>query len=85
MAYPAIEHLAHIQSQIVDGIKTETKHAILTEYSWSDQMNATGDDKILMQTRIQFFINTSNTKRLAVLNAASFEELNLIVPMMETQ
>jgi len=81
MTYPAIEHLAHIQQDIVEGIKSETKQAILSEYSWSDQMNATGDAKTAMQADIADLIAEGAAKRAAVLAATTFEELNEVVPM----
>ena len=81
MTYPAIEHLAHIQQNIVDGIKAETKNAILSQYSWSDQMNATGDAKTAMQADIADLIAAGATKQAAVLAATTFEELNEVVPM----
>jgi len=81
MAYPAIEHLAHIQQDIVDGIKAETKNAILSQYSWSDQMNATGDAKTAMQADIADLVTAGATKQAAVLAATTFEELNEVVPM----
>lgn len=81
MTYPAIEHLAHIQRDIVEGIKSETKQAILSEYSWSDQMNATGDAKTAMQADIANMIAEGAAKRAAVLAATTFEELNEVVPM----
>jgi hypothetical protein len=83
MAYPAIEHLAHIQEQIVSGIKGETRDAILEEYSWSDQMNAKGAAKTTMQTAIGVLVTAGATKQAAVLAATTFEELNLVVPMSE--
>lgn len=81
MTYPAIEHLAHIQQDIVDGIKAETKNAILSQYSWSDQMNATGDAKTAMQADIADLIAAGATKQAAVLAATTFEELNEVVQM----
>lgn len=81
MTYPAIEHLAHIQQDIVEGIKAETKNAILSQYSWSDQMNATGDAKTAMQADIDDLIAAGATKQAAVLAATTFEELNEVVPM----
>lgn len=81
MTYPAIEHLAHIQQDIVNGIKAETKNAILSQYSWSDQMNATGDAKTAMQADIADLIAAGATKQAAVLAATTFEELNEVVPM----
>lgn len=81
MTYPAIEHLAHVQQDIVNGIKTETKHAILAKYSWSDQMNATGNEKTDMQADIADMIAEGAAKQAAVLAATTFEELNQVVPM----
>lgn len=81
MTYPAIEHLAHVQEDIVIGIKTETKHAILAKYSWSDQMNATGNEKTDMQADIADMIAEGAAKQAAVLAATTFEELNRVVPM----
>jgi len=81
MAYPAIEHLAHIQEDIVRGVKEETKQAILAEYSWTDQMNAKGTAKTAMQTAIGSLITAGADKQAAVLAATTFEELNLVVPM----
>ena len=81
MAYPAIEHLGHIQDDIVSGIKAETRDAILAEYSISDQLNAKGTAKTTMQTAIGVLIAAGATKQAAVLAATTFEELNLVVPM----
>ena len=81
MTFPSIEHLAHIQEDIVVGIKAETKKAILAKYSWSDQMNATGDAKAAMQADIADMIAEGAAKREAVLAATTFEELNEVVPM----
>tara|TARA_R110002124_G_scaffold62145_2_gene170084 strand:- start:402 stop:656 length:255 start_codon:yes stop_codon:yes gene_type:complete len=81
MAYPAIEHLGHIQDDIVSGIKGETRDAILAEYSISDQLNAKGTAKTTMQTAIGVLIAAGATKQAAVLAATTFEELNLVVPM----
>ena len=83
MAYPAIEHLAHIQEQIVSGIKGETREAILAEYSISDQLNSKGAAKTAMQTAIGVLITAGAAKQAAVLAATTFEELNLVVPMTE--
>ena len=83
MAYPAIEHLGHIQDDIVSGIKGETRDAILAEYSISDQLNAKGTAKTTMQTAIGVLITAGATKQAAVLAATTFEELNLVVPMSE--
>ena len=83
MAYPAIEHLGYIQSNIVGGIKGETKAAILAEYSISDQLNSKGAAKTAMQTAIGVLITAGATKQAAVLAATTFEELNLVVPMTE--
>jgi precorrin-4 methylase len=81
MAYPAIEHLAHIQQDLVDGIKMETKETILAQYSWSDQMNAKGTAKTAMQSDIADLVTAGATKQAAVLAATTFEELNAVVPM----
>lgn len=81
MTFPSIEHLAHIQEDIVLGIKAETKKAILAKYSWTDQMNATGEAKTAMQADIADLIAAGATKQAAVLAATTFEELNEVVPM----
>lgn len=83
MAYPAIEHLGYVQSDIVRGIKAETKRAILDEYSISDQLNSKGAAKTAMQTAIGVLITAGAAKQAAVLAATTFEELNLVVPMTE--
>jgi len=83
MAYPAVEHLAHIQSDIVRGVKAETKLAILAEYSVSDQLNSKGAAKTAMQTAIGVLITAGAAKQAAVLAATTFEELNAVVPMAE--
>jgi hypothetical protein len=83
MAYPAIEHLAHIQGDIVRGVKAETKLAILAEYSISDQLNSKGAAKTAMQNAIGVLITAGAAKQAAVLAATTFEELNLVVPKAE--
>jgi len=81
MTYPAIEHLPHIQQDIVNGIKRDTGIAILAEYSWSDQMNAAGDAKAAIQSAINDMIAEGAAKQAAVLACTTFEELNEVVPM----
>jgi hypothetical protein len=81
MNYPDEVHLAHIQSQIVEGVKSETRDTILDTYSISDQLNVRGTGKEEMQTAIDNMIAEGKAKQEAVLAATTFAELNEIVPM----
>jgi len=81
MTYPPIEHLAHVQADIVRGIKMETKESILAKYSITDQLNAKGTVKTAMQTAIDVLITTGASKQAEVLATTTFEELNAVVPM----
>ena len=85
MAYPAIEHLAYVQGDIVRGVKAETKLAILAEYSISDQLNSKGAAKTAMQNAIGVLITAGAAKQTAVLAATTFEELNAVVPMRDPE
>ena len=64
MTYPPIEHLAHVQADIVRGIKMETKESILAKYSITDQLNAKGTVKTAMQTAIDVLITTGASKQV---------------------
>jgi hypothetical protein len=81
MNFPDEIHLAHIQSQIADGVKSETRDTILAAYSISDQLNAKGTAKTAMQNAIGEMISDGKAKQTAVLAATTFAELNEIVPM----
>lgn len=81
MNFPDEVHLVHIQSQIVEGIKSETGATILAAYSISDQLNARGTKKTAMQTVINNMISEGKAKQVAVLAATTFAELNEVVPM----
>lgn len=85
MNFPSEEHLAHIQSQIVDGIKNETGETIRASYSISDQLNARGTEKEGMQDAIDTIIAEAKAKRELVLAATTFAELNEIVPMAQNE
>lgn len=81
MAYPDEKHLAHVQGDIVRGVKAETRLAILAEYSISDQLNARGAAKTTMQNAIRVLITAGATKQAAVLSAKTFAELDIVIPM----
>jgi hypothetical protein len=83
MNYPDQEHLPHIQSQIVVGLRAETGATILAAYSISDQLNARGTTKTAMQTAINNMISEGKAKQEAVLAATTFAELNEVVPMVD--
>ena len=81
MAYPDEKHLAHVQGDIVRGVKAETKATILASYSISDQLNAKGKAKTAMQTAIAVLIDAGKAKQAAVLSAKNFAELGIVIPM----
>jgi hypothetical protein len=83
MNYPDELHLPHIQSQIVVGLRSETRATILAAYSITDQLNARGTEKEAMQTAIDDMISEGEAKQAAVLAAITFAELNEVVPMVE--
>ena len=75
-----IKHLAHVQVQINEAIKRDTRNAILDAYTISDQLNATGSAKTTMQTAIAALVTAGATKQAAVSAATTWAELNAIVP-----
>jgi hypothetical protein len=81
MNFPDEKHLAYIQTQIVNGMKAETRETILAAYTISDQLNARGTEKEAMQDSIDRIIADADAKKLLVLSATTFAELNEVVPM----
>ena len=78
-----IKHLGNVQNMIVEGVKAETKEAILAKYSISDQLNATGAAATSMKTAIAAIISAGKDKQAAVLACTTFEELEAVVPSAE--
>lgn len=78
-----IKHLGNVQGMIVEGVKAETKGAILAKYSISDQLNATGTAATSMKTAIAAIISAGKDKQAAVLACKTFEELEAVVPSAE--
>jgi len=75
-----VKHLAHIQYQICNGIKAETRDAILAKYSISDQLNATGSTLTSIKSDIATMVQEGKDKQAAVNAATTFDELNAVVP-----
>ena len=83
MAIIDIAHLEHIKEDILAGIKAETKEEILSKYSISDQLNASGATATTIRTAIKAILASSHAKAASVVAAVSFEELEVVVPQKE--
>ena len=80
MATIDIAHLEHIKEDILVGIKAETKEEILSKYSISDQLNASGAAATAIRAEIQAILASSHAKAASVVASVSFEELEVVVP-----
>ena len=83
MATIDITHLEHIKEDILAGIKAEAREEILSKYSISDQLNASGAAATAMRTAIQAILTSSHAKAASVVASVSFEELEVVVPQKE--
>lgn len=75
-----IQHLEHVKSMIKEGIKDELRKTILSKYSISDQLNATGAEADAMKADIASILAAGHAKQQAVSDSKTFEELELVVP-----
>ena len=74
------KHLNHVKEMICNDIKRETKEEILTAYSWTDQINATGSEKDTIQAAINTMITEGATLRANVQACTTFDELRAVIP-----
>lgn len=81
----SIEHLDHVKNMIFVGIKNEMRDEILSQYSISDQLNATGEEADTMKAAIAAILDAGHAKQDAVMACTTFEELNAIVPRVENE
>lgn len=81
----SIEHLENVKKMIFDGIKQEIRDEILSQYSISDQLNATGAEADTMKAAIADILNSGHAKQASVMACTTFEELNAIVPRVEDE
>ncbi|WP_395160449.1 hypothetical protein [Ilumatobacter sp.] len=75
-----IKHLEHVKEDILLGIKSETRDSILSKYSISDQLNATGQTATAMRTEIGKLITHGKNKSDLVAACTTFEELEAVIP-----